>query len=366
VPLALIAGAFGQGNPGDEALLDAHLRVVDASGWDALITASDLGLVTPELRGAAIAPRGRAAASACRRADAIIVGGGTVFGRLHPSTGRPAGDLLRRTAALTAAARVFGTPIAFSGVGAAPVATASERALARGIVRACDLLVLRDEESAEELRAMGAPPPFRVGADPAWTVLDGVAEATRDIDLLIVMSHLAVHRGLVGWLAAAVHRLPEATRVTVVPWQQQGADGAISGALARILGGRADVVDAPVDLEAGASLAARAEVTLCLRFHGAMASAIAGTPFVAVGHEPKLKALARRLGAPYVDSGCAPNELAVAVRRAQENGPASQRLIDAERHRAHDGLRLLRLLLNRGAEYEDAMVPSLALVDGRA
>lgn len=364
MPVALIAGAFGQGNPGDEALLDAHLRTVHATGWDAAITATDRELVRRELRDVAIKPRGRAAASAFRRADAIIVGGGTVFGRLHPSTGRPPGDLLRRTAALTAAARAFGTPIALSGVGAAPVATAAERTLVRGIVRGCDLLVLRDEESADELRAMGAPPPFRVGADPAWTVLEGVPEATRDVDLLFVMSHLAVHRGLVGWLAEAVRTLPETTRVTIVPWQRHGADGAISGALARVLGRRADLVDAPADLEAGASLAARAEVVLCLRFHGAMASAIAGTPFVAVGHEPKLTALARRLGAPCVEAGCAPSELAAALRRAREIGPAPQALIDAERRRAHDGLRLVRLLLNQGAAYEDAMVPSLALVDG--
>ena len=43
--------------------------------------------------------------------------------------------------------------------------------LARSIVRAADLLILRDEESAVHLAEFGAPTPVRVGADPAWTLL---------------------------------------------------------------------------------------------------------------------------------------------------------------------------------------------------
>jgi polysaccharide pyruvyl transferase WcaK-like protein len=312
-----------------------------------------------------IKPQGRAAAAACRNADAVIVGGGTVFGRLHASTGRRPGDLLRRLAALTGAARAFGHPVVLSGVGAAPVVTAAERALVRGIALATDLLVLRDEESAALLRAAGVPSPFRVGADPVWTVLDPVPATTRTVDVLVVMSHLAAHRGLVGWLAAALRSLPDAPRVTVAPWQRGASDDtALAAALVKVLRGRARLALAPTDLEDGAALAATAEVTVCLRFHGAMASAVAGTPFVAVGHEPKLVALARRLGAPAVSVGCPAEELAHAIRRARADGPASAEAIRRERQRAEESLRLVRLLLSGGTLYDDAIVPSLSLVDG--
>lgn len=366
MPVALIAGAFGQGNPGDEALLDAHLRVVHAAGWDAVITASEPRLIAHRPQAEMIAPRGWAAASACRRADAVLVGGGTVFGRLHPSTGRAPGDLLRRTAALTAATRAFGHPIVLSGVGAAPVVTAQERALVRGIVRASDMLVLRDEESADVLRAAGAPPPFRVGADPAWTVVEPITELRRDTGVLLIMSHLATHRGLIGWLAAAIGHLAGDTTVAIAPWQRRGPDVALTDVLARRLAGRAHVVDAPCDMTDGVALASTATVAVCLRFHGAMASALARTPFVAVGHEPKLQALARRLGAPCVAPGCSPIEMARAVHRARERGPASRRAIDAERRRAFESMGLVRLVLSQGSAYEDAMVPSLSLVEGGA
>src|SRR5262249_2831118 len=75
-----------------------------------------------------------------------------------------------RTAALAAVTRALRKPFALVGVGAAPLRTRSARALARSIVRAADLLILRDEESAEHLAAAGAPTPIRVGADAAWTL----------------------------------------------------------------------------------------------------------------------------------------------------------------------------------------------------
>jgi len=266
---------------------------------------------------------------------------------------------------LVGTARAFGHPVILSSVGAAPVATATERALVRGIARSADLVLLRDEESADVLHDAGVPPPFRVGADPAWTVLDAVPECARDTDLLIGMSHLAAPRGLVGWLAAAVRVLPDAPRVTIVPWQRGGpADTALSGALVKVLRGRARMADAPIDLVDGAAVAATAEVALCLRFHGAMACAVAGTPFVAVGHEPKLTALARRLGAPCVQVGCPAADLADAIRQARGHGPAAEDAIRGERRRAAEGLRLVRLLLSQGSLYDDALVPSLSLVSG--
>ena len=106
-----------------------------------------------------------------RRADSVVVAGGTIFKTLHPASGRPPLALLSRTAALAAVARALRKPFALVGVGAAPLQGASARGLARATVRAADLLILRDEESAAHLADIGAPTPIRVGADAAWTLL---------------------------------------------------------------------------------------------------------------------------------------------------------------------------------------------------
>jgi polysaccharide pyruvyl transferase WcaK-like protein len=197
-------------------------------------------------------------------------------------------------------------------------------------------------------------------------VVEPARESTRDVDVLVIMSHLAAHRGLIGWLTSALRDVPGTGPITLVPWQRLGPDVALAEVLARRLRGRATVAAAPGDMADGVAAASTASVAVCLRFHGAMACALAGTPFVAVGHEPKLRALARRLHAPCVDAGCAPNDLTAALRAAREQGPASTRVIEVERRRAHEAMRLVRLMLNEGSRYEDAMVPSLTLVDGAA
>ena len=113
--------------------------------------------------------------------------------RSTPSCGRPPLGLLRRTAALAAVTRALRKPFALVGVGAAPLHGASARGLARAIVRAADLLILRDEESAAHLAAIGAPTPIRVGADAAWTLLPGEARraVARRRRVVVALSHLA-------------------------------------------------------------------------------------------------------------------------------------------------------------------------------
>ena len=106
----------------------------------------------------------------CAGADAVVVGGGTVFKTLHRSTGRRPNSLLRNACLLAAAAKASGKQVALVGVGAGDLRGRQARALARWLVRRVDLLVLRDEESASALAGVGAPAPFWIGADPAWAL----------------------------------------------------------------------------------------------------------------------------------------------------------------------------------------------------
>ena len=60
-------------------------------------------------------------------------------------------------------------------------------------MRLTDLLVLRDEESAAVLAAAGAPAPFRIGADPAWTLAADLAAVAsfpgREPTITVALSH---------------------------------------------------------------------------------------------------------------------------------------------------------------------------------
>ena len=360
-----LAGAFGQGNPGDEALLAAFANGIGAH--DAVVASADPAATAAEHGLDAIGrdDLGRVARE-IRRADSVVVAGGTIFKTLHPASGRPPLALLSRTAALAAAARALRKPLALVGVGAAPLHGASARGLARAIVRAADLLILRDEESAAHLAEIGAPTPIRVGADAAWTLLPLPGE-TRGLTpcftggIVVALSHLAGQRDLGERLAAGLQPIVDAgIPVRLDPWQVDG-DAELAADVAARLGGDALIGAPPADLRVARDGMTGARLVIAQRFHALVAAASAGVPALAVAHEPKLSGLARRLEQPTVAADAPPQTFADAALRALDAAPAPATTVRRERAAAEDGFRLLRVLLARGRSEEAADVDGLAL-----
>lgn len=335
-----------------------------AAGFEAVATSGDPE-ATEEMHHIETVPAmGATTARAVAGSAAVVIGGGTVFKDLHSSTGRTPGSLIRRTAALSASASAAGKPLCFAGVGAAPIRRRSSRRLARFSAKSADMLVLRDEESAAALRSAGVPEPFRIGADPAWTVLDArdESQACADGPLLVALSHFAGDSRTPVWLGEVLRGLcTEGMEVNLLPWQP--ADEAMAKEVARAAGGPAgpaELMATPEDLAQVCHLADASAAVLTLRFHGAVAAAAAGVPFVAVAHEPKLAAVARRMGMPAVRPLAPVETVAAAVREAigrrLSPGP-----VQLERERATDTLRLLHLVLTGGEHWDDAAGSSLTL-----
>jgi polysaccharide pyruvyl transferase WcaK-like protein len=387
----LLAGAFGQGNPGDEALLSAFARALPDH---VPVVASAAPAETTALHGLGAVDREdpTAVARAVASSDAIVVAGGTVFKTLHQACGRPRHALLARAAGLATLARALRKPFALVGVGAGALDTVLSRRLARFVVRCSDLLVLRDEESAARLAAAGAPTPFRVGADPAWTLLPplpapvpaaaevattvaiptgggghapvALDEASAAAPIVVALSHLAGGDELVDRLAEGLAPLvDEPHPIQLQPWQRdagEGGDEELAVALRERLGD-AELLDAPRDILAARDAFRDAAAVVALRFHAVPAAAAAGVPLVAYAHEPKLAGGARRLGQHAVAPDAAPEQLAGRVLDAVEAAPARAEAVEAERARAEDGFRLLRVLLARGRSSEAAEVDGLSL-----
>jgi polysaccharide pyruvyl transferase WcaK-like protein len=365
MPTALLAGAFGQRNPGDEGLLDAFVQALP--GWDCVATTS-----TPHVHGAPAEPVPAGDPSRVARrvaaADAVIFAGGTVFKELSPSTGRPPLDLLQKGLALAYGAKALGKPLALVGVGAAPLRARRAQLVARRLVRQADLLILRDEESADVLAEAGAPTPFRVAADAAWTLLgEPSGRGGRGDRIVVALSHEAGGPDLAGELAAAlVPVLAAGHDVALQPWQVGGPvrpdDLDLARAVRDQLGGAAELMVPPADLHEARAVIAGARLVVGLRFHALVAAASAGTPFVAYAHEPKLAAAARRLGQPAVTPEMRPEAVAAAiVAAARQPVPPSDSAVRAELARAEDGMRLLRLLLSGGESDDAEMIGALPL-----
>lgn len=367
MPVALIVGAFGQDNPGDEALLDASVQSIRrCEGWEPLVatarplaTAGRLGVPT-------IAATPAATGAAAARADALVVGGGTLFKELHPSSGRAPGALLRRAAVLVGAMHSRRRPVALLGVGAAPMASGLSARLTRGIARRTDLLVLRDAPSADLLVAAGVPGPLRVGADLTWLTAASAERADRPegVPLGVAMSHLAGDETLLQTLAVALRHVVEGGRpVELEPWQgspRLGADARMAASLAARVGDGAAVVAPPRDLSDAIARARGRSLTVSLRFHSAVASASAGTPFVAISHEPKLAAIAERMSQPAVGSDASPGALMAAIEAALAGGGPDRAAVVEQVRRAEATADLLSLVLT--GQGRDAGLSHLDLV----
>lgn len=370
-PTALLAGAFGQRNPGDDALLEAFTRGL--GDWDVVATVGSQALPGDGAARVVSSAEPARVARTAAFANAVVFGGGTIFKALRRKTGRPALDLLRRALALAYGAKALGKPLALVGVGATPIESREGRVLARRLVSQADLLVLRDEESAAALAEAGAPAPFRVGADPAWTLLDDVppsAPQRRDGPVIVALSHEAGGERLADDLAAALVPVLAAQHpVALAPWQIGGAarpdDLDLARAVNGCLGGAAEILMAPADLFDARAQFARARLVVGLRFHALVAAAAAGTRFVAVAHEPKLAALARRLGQPAVPTGgdgLDPRALSGAVLAALHDGVAPRpAAVRGEIARSEQSFRLLRVLLGGGRSQEADTIGTLPL-----
>jgi len=145
MPSVLLVGAFGQGNPGDEALCAAFVTALGAA--DVVVASGDPGATARRHGVRAIADSPAAVARELHRCDAVVVGGGTVFKTLRRSTSRRPTSLLRNACLLTAAAKATGKHVAFVGVGAGDL----HGRLARALARSTALPVTDDEPPAQFL-----------------------------------------------------------------------------------------------------------------------------------------------------------------------------------------------------------------------
>ena len=363
MPTALLAGAFGQRNPGDEALLTSFTDALP--GWTTIVPAANPAAVA-DRRGRAIPSTAPDALSAALAADAVIFAGGTVFKTLAPSTGRHRHALLARGIALARGARVLGRPVALVGVGAGLLPDRRARLLARTLATSADMLVLRDEASAQILADAGVPQPMRIGADAAWTLFAPRAGSSGSADrpgrgpLVVTLSRHAGGAQHVPTLAAGIAELlasrTDVDEVVLEPWQvggpEHGDDLELAREMRRALrvAARMDVTIAPPPESVRAASASyrQARVVLGQRFHSLVAAAAAGTPFVAFAHEAKCAALAGRLGQQSLRPGGAIRDVAPTIARALDGPPPDRADVSGLVHTAETMLELMRSVVERG------------------
>lgn len=342
-PRVLLAGAFGQANPGDESVLDVFISHLD--GCQVAATVARPPARRPMRYRPVPAGDRRAVAAAVLRSD-LTVATATVFKVLHRSTGRPPLGLLASTLAMAVTARAAGRPLVMAGVGVGDLDRRGAPLLTRAVGRSAGWLEVRDEESAAALQAVGVSRPVAVGADVVWADVGAPGGLGRRAPapmtaggpggrrVVVALSHLAGGRSLVAAVRAAAEDLSDrGFEVALDPWQPD-QDGRMAAAVAHGCRVPLAVWAPPPDVAAAAARYAGASVVVGLRFHSLVAAAGAGVPFVAVTHEAKLAGVARRMQQVTVAPAVTGTDLSAAAVRAASGPPPPATAVAAEAGRA--------------------------------
>jgi polysaccharide pyruvyl transferase CsaB len=344
-----VAAWIGSTNLGDE-LVFASLRTALTERGAEVVAMSVAPAATEREHGVGAARRAPATVGVLRGVDALVLGGG--------------GLLQDETSALNlpyhlspfVVARGRGTPVAGIGLGAGPLRRASSRRLVAAALRGVEVTV-RDEPSAALLQTLDLP--SRVGADLAFGLPAPQAEPTDSVAVCLRGWTGGGGRLPVGWrrpaspdwfvarAAGAIDHLVDATGLAVrlVAFDPTRDEALLREVAARSRHGAEVVLPS---LATVLNEVASSRVVVAMRYHAAVAAALAGRPAMLIGYSPKVEALAASLGpaatlVPWSEEGMTSLGARVqdVIGRGDEMRDAAARLREAEKVNGHAIDRLL-------------------------
>lgn len=320
----VIAGYYGYGNAGDEAILAAtldelrrrrpELQIVVASG-DPARTSAEHGVESVQRDDLA------AVDAAVRASDLVLLGGGGILEDYWEVplerifTARTGG--LPAYVGVPVLAALYGKRCMLYAVGVGPLRTEAGRAMAAGAFALADAATVRDEASLREALALGlaAEVEARVTAtaDPAVLLepVDG-----DELRALAARLGLRADEPLIGaalrpwvfapesagWEGEAAAALAdvaaqEGARVLLLPFHP-AEDLPVLRQVAAALPAstRHLVVEAPLAPRQLAGLLGRCRRVLAMRYHAALFALQAGVPTAALAYDPKVRSIVEAAG----------------------------------------------------------------------
>lgn len=351
----VICGAYGMGNSGDEAILDAivaEMRAIDPLMPLTVMTRDPAG-ASARLGLTAVHTFNFPRFLAVMRRRALYINGGGSL--IQDVTSRR--SLWYYLFTLRAAKRL-GCKVMMYGCGIGPVKRPGGVERTRRVLNSCvDAITLREPDSIEELARFGVTKPeIILASDPALTLPSAPAE---EVDAALeaagaapggkyICFALRLWPGFVekaGVFAAAARHAHEAYGLTPVflPINHLD-DGQAAALVAEKLGDTPHVLlPGPMSSALVIGLMSRMQVVVSMRLHGLIFAAGQGVPLIGVSYDPKVTAFLR-----CVDAGCVPLE-------GLEEGELC-RLIDGAAARSGDAaaleenVRKLRAIEHRSME----------------
>lgn len=313
----VLSGYYGYGNLGDELILDVLVEGVLARGWTPVILSG-----APELHrrrygtGVVVAHRYRLTEvlRAIGGCEWFISGGGGLF---QDATGL--GSVLYYGALVLAARHVFNKSIALIGQGLGPLRKGISQRMVRAVLKACDVIRLRDSDSVALAQKLGAGH-AQQAADLVWLWQgegsQGSNKPGRQVDIAISLrpwQQAKLNEAFAERLARLVvvlgRRLSRPGNATpniklwLVPFQGE-TDKTVLNLLERTIYRIAqskDGFDVPVGCywsDDPVHTLGHCHAVIAMRFHACLLALRNGVPVLGLVYDPKVDALLERFAMP--------------------------------------------------------------------
>jgi polysaccharide pyruvyl transferase CsaB len=331
----LLAGYFGCGNLGDDAILMGLTNALQSDDVELTLLS---GSPEATFRNYGIPSVGRKdlrrVEEAIARCDVLVFPGGSVF-QDSTSVRSPAyyGQLVQR-------AKKQRKRVVFLAQGVGPLKSFLGKRIAAGAFNAADAIVVRDPGSASSLRELGVRVSPRIGADLAFLMPRSRGEPAEDFRVGgmkavgIAPRPLGTKTKAIEKLFAGLARkLFSANFIPVLIAMDRIEDAPVIHAINKIQGGKIPNVlglEIPLHIQQRMS---RMDSVIAMRLHAGILAANVDVPPFMVSYDPKVTAFAKVLelhSAPPVE-GLTPErlfELFIAFQRDHER---NQRLVARKR-----------------------------------
>jgi polysaccharide pyruvyl transferase CsaB len=230
-------------------------------------------------------------------------------------------------------AKFLGKPYAFFAQGLGPFTRKGSKAKVGESAKGARLLSVRDGQSRQLLRELGAGP-VELVADPVWALPADQLAAEAPLREPYILFALRPWQGKEERLCGALEKLRRESRLPFVfAAMQPQCDLPLARRLAAELGGE---VAAASDLPALLGYFAQAQLVCAMRLHALIFAALLQRPAVAISYDPKVDALVEELGLAGADLE-AP-DLEAAVSQATAARPEQVRELKARAASGLEGL----------------------------
>jgi polysaccharide pyruvyl transferase CsaB len=318
--MILIAGYYGFGNMGDEAILSSILEDLRGiySNPDIVVVSGDSQKTECVHCVKAVPWNGVGEiTNAMRECDAVIIGGGGIF---HDYWGFDETKVLTPEhigipffTSISLLASIFNKPLMLYAVGVGPLKSDIGKHYVRAIIEQADIITVRDEESKQELINLGETRDcLYVAADPVFRLpvkSDQVGnKALKNLILGVALRNWDVGISPDLWeqeVANAIDKFLDfhpTADVLFIPFQDsrekllndQGCAERVRGKMRNAK--LTKNVNASCRLEEKIVALEQCDLVLGMRLHALILAACRGIPMIGLAYDPKIKRLMEQIG----------------------------------------------------------------------